>query len=52
MSYNRVDEVDYMAEAEEGEMMDFEEMDEDNHGRGGGEMGPDDYDVVCFQFLL
>ncbi|KAK9265821.1 hypothetical protein L1049_001788 [Liquidambar formosana] len=46
MSYNRVDEVDYMAEAEEGEMMDFEEMDEDNHGRGGGEMGRDGYDVL------
>lgn len=47
MSYQQVEAVDYIVD-EEGEIADFDEMDEENHGREGGEMGLDDYDMVCF----
>lgn len=45
MSYHRVDEVDYMAEV--GEMADFiDEWDDENNGRGGGEVQANEYDLV------
>lgn len=27
-----------------------DDMDEDNYGRGGGDMDADEYDMVCFSF--
>lgn len=50
MSYHNLYEFDYMAGA--GEMEDFiDEIEDENYGGDGADMGLDEYEMVCFLFF-